>query len=106
MVMDRGSRSGVHISMHDPRDPALQAWLRSLKPRVELTARYALRAKFASLRSDPDFTARITELLHMLQPESEELAAILRDAQLVGQAFQPKEMMEAPRRVRRRRFDG
>lgn len=92
--------------MHDPRDPALQHWLRSLKPRVELTARYALRAKFAALRGDSDFTARITELLHILQPDSDELAAILRDAQLVGQAFQPKEIDESPRRSRRRgRFD-
>ena len=91
--------------MHDPRDPALQLWLRSLKPRVELTARYALRAKFAGLRADPDFTRRITELLHMLQPDSEELAAILRDAQLVGQAFQPREFAETPVRARRRRLD-
>jgi hypothetical protein len=103
--MDRGSVSGVHISMHDPRDPALQQWLRSLKPRVELTARYALRAKFAALRADPGFTLRITELLHMLQPDSDELAAILRDAQLVGQAFQPREIVEIPRRAHRRRFD-
>ncbi|HWE75278.1 MAG TPA: hypothetical protein VG328_19115 [Stellaceae bacterium] len=103
--MDRGGASGVHISMHDPRDPALQLWLRSLKPRVELTARYALRAKFAALRCDLDFTQRITELLHLLQPDSEELAAILRDAQLVGQAFQPKEMERPPRRSRRRRLD-
>jgi hypothetical protein len=100
--MDRGSVCGVHISMHDPRDPALQLWLRSLKPRVELTARYALRAKFAALRCDPDFTLRITELLHMLQPGAEELAAILRDAQLVGQAFQPRECVEISRRARRR----
>jgi len=92
--------------MHDPRDPALQQWLRSLKPRVELTARYALRAKFASLRADPDFTARITELLHLLQPDSDELAAVLRDAQLVGQAFEPREAMAAPRRARRRHLDG
>ncbi len=91
--------------MHDPRDPALQQWLRSLKPRVELTARYALRAKFAALRADSGFTARITELLHMLQPDSDELAAILRDAQLVGQAFQSKEMAAAPRRIPRRRLD-
>lgn len=91
--------------MHDPRDPALQQWLRSLKPRVELTARYALRAKFAALRADPGFTTRITELLHMLQPDSEELAAILRDAQLVGQAFQPREMAKASRRARRRPLD-
>jgi hypothetical protein len=103
--MDRGGDCGVHISMHDPRDPALQQWLRSLKPRVELTARYALRAKFAALRCDPDFTQRITELLHMLQPDSEDLAAILRDAQLVGQAFQMRDVVETPRRVRRRRFD-
>lgn len=91
--------------MHDPRDPALQQWLRSLKPRVELTARYALRAKFASLRADPDFTARITELLHVLQPDSEELAAVLRDAQLVGQAFEPKEVIAIPQRSRRRQLD-
>jgi hypothetical protein len=84
----------------------LQHWLRSLKPRVELTARYALRAKFAALRADPGFTARITELLHRLQPDSEELAAILRDAQLVGQAFRPREMAKAPRRARRRHLDG
>jgi hypothetical protein len=104
--MDRGRSFGVHTSMHDPRDPALQHWLRSLKPRVELTARYALRAKFAALRADGDFTARITELLHMLRPDSEELAAILRDAQLVGQAFQPKEMVKTQRRTRRRLLDG
>jgi hypothetical protein len=104
--MDRGSVSGVHISMHDPRDPALQHWLRSLKPRVELTARYALRAKFAGLRADPGFTLRITELLHMLQPDSDELAAILRDAQLVGKAFEPRGIVETPRRARRRRLDG
>jgi hypothetical protein len=103
--MDRGGRFGVHTSMHDPRDPALQHWLRSLKPRVELTARYALRTKFSALRADPGFTARITELLHLLRPDSEELAAILRDAQLVGQAFGPKEMMEPPRRTRRRPLD-
>jgi hypothetical protein len=103
--MDRGSVCGVHISMHDPRDPALQLWLRSLKPRVELTARYALRAKFAALRCDPDFTLRITELLHMLQPDAEELGAILRDAQLVGQAFQPQEIVETRRRARRRWLD-
>ena len=103
--MDRGTKFGVHIPMHDPRDPALQHWLRSLKPRVELTARYALRAKFAALRADPDFTARITELLHLLKPDSNELAAILRDAQLVGQAFQPREMMKTARRPRRRRLD-
>jgi hypothetical protein len=104
--MDRAGRSGVHISMHDPRDPALQQWLRSLKPRVELTARYALRAKFAALRADSDFTARITELLHLLRPDSDELAAILRDAQLVGQAFQPREMAKAARRPRRQDLDG
>lgn len=103
--MDRGTKFGVHISMHDPRDPALQHWLRSLKPRVELTARYALRAKFAALRADPGFTGRITELLHLLKPDSDELAAILRDAQLVGQAFQPREMMKSPRSARRRRLD-
>jgi hypothetical protein len=104
--VDRGGVFGVHILMHDPRDPALQHWLRSLKPRVELTARYALRAKFAALRADPAFTARITELLHLLRPDSEELAAILRDAQLVGRAFQPKEVMAAAGRARRRRLDG
>jgi hypothetical protein len=103
--MDRDDSFCVPISMHDPRDPALQQWLRSLKPRVELTARYALRAKFAALRADPDFAARITELLHVLQPDSDELAAILRDAQLVGQAFQPKEMAKVPRRTRRRHLD-
>jgi len=104
-AMDRDPGFGVDTSMHDPRDPALQQWLRSLKPRVELTARYALRAKFAALRADPAFTARITELLHLLHPDSEELAAILRDAQLVGQAFQPREMAAASHRTRRRRLD-
>jgi hypothetical protein len=88
--------------MHDPRDPALQHWLRSLKPRVELTARYALRAKFVAIRADPDFSARITELLRLLQPNSEELAAILKDAQLVGQAFTPTDVRaEPPCRTRR-----
>ena len=83
--------------MHDPRDPALQQWLRSLKHRVELTARYALRAKFAAIRDDPEFAARIASLLHQLKPSDEELAAILRDAQLVSQAFEPRDDAPLPR---------
>lgn len=83
---------------HDPEDPALQKWLRSLKPRTELAARYALRAKFLSLRGDEAFSARITELLQLLKPSDEELGAILADAQRVGEAFDP-----APRRAPQRR---
>lgn len=82
--------------MHDPRDPALQQWLRSLKPRVELTARYALRAKFATIREDAEFSARIASLLYQLKPSDEDLAAILRDAQLVSQAFEPRAAMPLP----------
>lgn len=74
---------------HDPDDPALQKWLRSLKPRTELAARYALRAKFLSLRGDEAFSARITELLQMLKPDDAELGAILADARRVGEAFEP-----------------
>lgn len=66
--------------MHDPRDPALQRWLRALKPRAELTARYALTAKFPAMRRDPDFVARIAELLEMLRPSEAELAAIRKGA--------------------------
>ena len=83
--------------MHDPRDPALQQWLRSLKPRVELTARYALRAKFAAIRDDAEFSARIAALLRQMQPSDEDLAAILRDAQLVSQAFEPVDDARLPR---------
>jgi len=92
--------------MHDPRDPALQRWLRSLKPRVELTARYALRAKFASLRADEEFSRRVVELLHFLQPDQEELAAILNDAMLVGQAFESKSEREDRVRTERRTSRG
>lgn len=83
---------------HDPDDPALQKWLRSLKPRTELAARYALRAKFLSLRGDEAFSARIAELLQILKPSDAELGAILADAQRVGQAFDPP-----PRAQQRRR---
>ena len=69
--------------LHDPRDPALQKWLRSLKPRTELTARYALVAKYAALRVDPGFRARIAELLQTLKPDDCELAAIFNEARLL-----------------------
>ncbi|HEY3919605.1 MAG TPA: hypothetical protein VGL83_17585 [Stellaceae bacterium] len=95
---DHPAGLGVVQVMHDPRDPALQQWLRSLKPRVELTARYALRAKFPAIRADRDFGARIAELLYQLHPDDEELAAILRDAQLVSQAFEPPDEQTLRRR--------
>lgn len=86
---------------HDPADPALQKWLRSLKPRTELAARYALRAKFLALRGDDAFSARIGELLQVLKPSDEELGEILADAKRVSEAFeQPGE--PAPRRRRRK----
>lgn len=74
---------------HDPQDPALQKWLRSLKPRTELAARYALRAKFLSLRGDEAFSARIGELLQALKPSDQELGEILADAKRVSEAFEP-----------------
>lgn len=74
---------------HDPEDPALQKWLRSLKPRTELAARYALRAKFLSLRGDEAFSARICELLQLLKPSDQELGEILGDAKRVSEAFDP-----------------
>ena len=86
---------------HDPQDPALQNWLRSLKPRSELAARYALRAKFLSLRGDEKFSARIAELLQMLKPSDDELGAILADARRVSEAFDPP-----PRVAQRRRRQG
>jgi hypothetical protein len=70
--------------LHDPRDPALQNWLRSLKPRTELTARYALVAKYPALRTDPGFRARIVELLRAVQPDAAELAAIFNAAKLLN----------------------
>jgi hypothetical protein len=69
---------------HDPRDPALQKWLRSLKPRTELTARYALVARYPALRGDPGFRARIVELLYALKPDDRELAAIFNEARLLN----------------------
>lgn len=86
---------------HDPDDPALQKWLRSLKPRAELAARYALRAKFLSLRGDQAFAARITELLQSLKPNDAELGVILQDAQRVGERFdRPPRRPATPRRRR------
>jgi hypothetical protein len=84
---------------HDPDDPALQKWLRSLKPRTELAARYALRAKFLSLRGDEAFSARITELLQALKPDDAELGAILADARRVGEAFEPPQRQQRRRRL-------
>ena len=84
---------------HDADDPALQRWLRSLKPRTELAARYALRAKFLSLRGDEAFSTRITELLQALKPSDAELGAILQDARRVGEAFaQPRRPEAAQQR--------
>jgi ubiquinone biosynthesis protein UbiJ len=86
--------------LHDPNDPALQRWLRSLKPRSELAARYALRAKFLSLRGDAAFSVRIAELLQSLKPDEAELGAILADARRVGEAFDGRRRT-SPQRKRR-----
>lgn len=64
----------------DPRDPAIDAWLRSLKPQAELVARFALRAKFPSVRADPAFSARINQLMAAINPDARQLYAILNDA--------------------------
>jgi hypothetical protein len=61
-------------------DLSVEKWLRSLKPRAELTARYALRAKYSPFRNDSEFSARITALLRMIHADSVILAAILTDA--------------------------
>jgi hypothetical protein len=77
--------------LHDPRDPALQKWLRSLKPRTELTARYALVAKYPALRVDPGFRARIAELLFALRPDDTELAAIFNEARMLNRGIGEEE---------------
>jgi hypothetical protein len=85
---------------HDPNDPALLKWLYSLKPRTELAARYALRAKFMSLRCDDAFSARVTELLHILKPDDAELVAILQDAWRVGRALDGRRPAQGTRKQR------
>ena len=54
-------------------------------------------ARNSSRSDDAEFSARIAALLRQLRPSDEDLAAILRDAQLVGQAFELREAAPLPR---------
>lgn len=64
----------------DPQDPAIDAWLRTLKPQAELVARFAMRAKFPSVRADQAFSARINKLMAAINPDARQLYTILNDA--------------------------
>jgi hypothetical protein len=82
-------------TLTDPRDPALDKWLRSLDRRVELVVRYAMRYHFAAVRGDRGFSARIDELTAQLRPDETQLAMILADAREVSKHVE--ELIGAPR---------
>jgi hypothetical protein len=52
----------------------------SLKPRQELTLRFALRGVDPMCRTDPAFSARLDELLDILLPTDRELMTLLAEA--------------------------
>jgi hypothetical protein len=68
----------------DPLDPKLDTWLRSVEPRQELVVRYAMRSRFAEVRGDRAFSARIEEVRSALNPDETQLAMILADAREVA----------------------
>jgi hypothetical protein len=75
---------GVHIA--DPHDPAIDKWLRSLEPRQELMLRFAIRRRFADVRADPKFGARVDELRQRF--DEDRLEPILADANLVAEQIE------------------
>lgn len=77
----------VEPSTGDPLDPAIERWLRSIEPRQELTVRYAMRARFPTVRASRKFTARIDEVRAALNPNEDQLAMIIADARLVEESL-------------------
>ena len=68
----------------DPLSPQIDKWLRSLEPRQELVVRFAMRERFASVRGDRAFIARVDELRDKLKPDEDRLAMIIADARMVA----------------------
>ena len=68
------------------KDPAIEEWLRSLEPRHELVLRFAMRWRFAELRVDRKFDARVEELRALF--DEARLALILADANLVSEQIE------------------
>ena len=95
--------------MTDPHDPAIDEFLRSLEPRQELVLRFAMRQRFASMRADRKFDARVDELRQQFDDE-DRLAMICADANLVAaqiEAMQIEAMqIEAMQKARTRKESG
>ena len=73
-------------------DPKIEDWLRAHEPRNELTLWYSIRGRFHSAKGSAAFSARVDELFAALNPDEDELAAILRYAR------EPDEAIDARRR--------
>jgi len=68
-------------------DPGIDRWLRSREPRIELAVRYCLLGQFQKAKANPAFNRRVDELINLLKPDKDELAAILRHSREIGQAI-------------------
>jgi hypothetical protein len=81
-----------------PADPKIDRWLRRQPPRVELALRYAARGRFDDTKSSARFNARVDELSALLQPNEDELAAVMQKARTLGAATEQQLTEPKPRR--------
>jgi hypothetical protein len=68
-------------------DPWIDRWLRSREPRIELAVRYCLLGRFPKAQASLAFARRIDELVGLLKPNEDELAAITQYAREIGQVI-------------------
>jgi hypothetical protein len=83
----------------DPLDPGIDRWLRSIEPRLELVVRYAMKARWPTVRGNRKFAARVTELEEStgIRRDEDRLAMVIADARLVQNKIE--ELIEGqPRR--------
>ena len=74
------------MPLTDPRNPSIEKWLYSLEPRQELVLRFAMRWRFAEVRADRTFGARVEELRDLF--DQSRLALILADANLMSEQIE------------------
>ena len=68
-------------------DPWIDRWLRSREPRIELAVRYCFLGRFQKAKASLAFSRRIDELVDLLKPNGDELAAITQFAREIGQVI-------------------
>ena len=68
-------------------DPGIDRWLRTREPRIELAVRYCLLGRSQKAKASLPFNRRVDELIDLLKPDEDELAALLRHAREIGQAI-------------------